>query len=477
MAVMLLYNTLTRKKEEFKPLQEGAVGMYNCGPTVYNYAHIGNLRAYVFADILRRTLEYRGYKVNQVVNITDVGHLVSDADEGEDKMEKGARLSGKTAREIAEFYTAAFFEDLEKLNIEKATMYPKATDHISEQIALIQKLEEKGFTYKTSDGIYFDTEKFPQYGELAGLNIEGQQEGARVEVNPEKRNSSDFALWKFSGDEKRQQEWPSPWGVGFPGWHIECSAMSMKYLGETFDIHTGGIDHIPVHHTNEIAQSECATGKKFVNYWLHSGFVTTQDGKGGTCGKMAKSEGNFIRLISLEEQGISPLAYRYWLLTAHYKKTINFTWETLEGAQVALIKLHEIFRTLEGNGAEADAGYLARFTEALDDDLDTPKAIALLWELVKDANIKNKKATLLEFDKVLGLGLSLPKDKLETLQIIVHDNISAEDVPILVQNLLMEREIARTKKNWEKSDALRDEIARMGYKVIDTDTGTQVKKA
>lgn len=467
---MFLYNTLTKEKEEFIPLREGAVGMYNCGPTVYNYAHIGNLRAYVFADILRRTLEYHGYKVSQVVNITDVGHLVSDADEGEDKMEKGARQRGKTAQEIAEFYTEAFFEDLEKLNVQKATAYPKATGHIAEQIALIQKLQASGFTYQTIDGVYFDTAKFPRYGEFAGLNIKGQKEGARVEVNPEKRNSTDFALWKFSGPEKRQQEWTSPWGIGFPGWHIECSAMSMKYLGETFDIHTGGIDHIPVHHTNEIAQSECATGKKFVNYWLHSGFVNIEGGK------MAKSEENFIRMETLEQKGISPLAYRYWLLTAHYSKTINFTWETLEGAQVALIRLHEIFRTLEEAGLEADTGYLARFAEALDDDLDTPKALALLWELAKDPNPQNKKATILAFDTVLGLGFSFRKEKLETLGVHIQENILAEDIPILIQNLLGEREIARINKNWGKSDELRDEITKMGYKITDTDGSTEVNR-
>ncbi len=459
------YNTLTKKKEEFIPLQAGKVGMYNCGPTVYNYAHIGNLRAYVFADVLRRTLEYRGYKVTQIVNITDVGHLVSDADEGEDKMEKGARLAGKTAGEIAEFYTNAFFDDLTKLNIQKAGAYPKATEHIPEQIALIQKLEEKSYTYQTSDGIYFDTAKFPRYGEFAGLNIEGQHEGARVEANPEKRNSADFALWKFSGGEKRQQEWDSPWGVGFPGWHIECSAMSMKYLGETFDIHTGGIDHIPVHHTNEIAQSECATGKRFANYWLHSGFVNIEGGK------MAKSEENFIRLATLEEKGISPLAYRYWLLTAHYSKTINFTWEAVEGAQTALIKLHELFRSFKDEDGAPDTEYLARFAEAIDDDLDTPRTIALLWELIKDPGTQNKKATMLEFDKVLGLGFSPGK-----LLATVRENISVEDTPIIIKNLLLEREIARKNKNWQKSDDLRDEIERMGYKVIDTDNGVKIAK-
>lgn len=467
---LVLFNTLTKEKELFVPLSAGKVGMYNCGPTVYNFAHIGNLRAYVFADILRRTLEHDGYEVTQIINITDVGHLVSDSDEGEDKMEKGARLAGKTAQEIAEFYMEVFFEDLKKLNIQKATAYPRATEHIVEQIALIKKLEAKGFTYKTSDGVYFDTAKFPRYGDFAGLNIEGQKEGTRVESNPEKRSPTDFALWKFSGSEKRQQEWSSPWGIGFPGWHIECSAMSMKYLGETFDIHTGGIDHIPVHHTNEIAQSECATGKKFANFWLHSGFVNVEGGK------MAKSEENFIRLETLEERGISPLAYRYWLLSAHYSKTVNFTWETLEGAQTALKKLHEIFRNLEDKKAEVNSEYLARFSEALNDDLDTPKVIALLFELLKDSEVKNKRAIMLEFDTILGLGFSMSKKELETHGIKSQIELSTNDTPILIQNLLLEREIARKNKNWRKSDELRDEIAKMGYKVTDTDEGTRVTK-
>jgi cysteinyl-tRNA synthetase len=289
------YNTLTKQKEFFAPLRDGAVSMYNCGPTVYNYAHIGNLRSYVFADVLRRAFEYNGLAVTQIINLTDVGHLTGDRDEGEDKMEKGALREGKTAKDISEFYTKAFFEDLAKLNIEKADRYPKATEHIEEQISLIKKLEEKGFAYVLEDGVYFDTAKFPKYGDLAQLDLVGQKEGARVEANTEKRNPADFTLWKFSKpEEKRQQEWPSPWGTGFPGWHIECSAMSMKYLGETFDIHTGGIDHIPVHHTNEIAQAEAATGKKFVNLWMHHGFVNIEGGK------MAKSADNFVRMKSLE---------------------------------------------------------------------------------------------------------------------------------------------------------------------------------
>ena len=457
--------------------------MYNCGPTVYNYAHIGNLRAYVFADILRKTLEYHEYKVTQIINITDVGHLVSDEDEGEDKMEKGAAREGKTAQEIADFYTKSFYEDLAKLNIQPATRYTKATEHIPEQIALIQKLEEKGFTYATSDGIYFDTAKFPDYGKLALLDIEGLRSGARVEENEEKRNPTDFALWKFSNPvrpasvvgygearEKRQQEWPSPWGIGFPGWHIECSAMAMKYLGETFDIHTGGIDHIPVHHTNEIAQAECATGKKFVNYWMHSGFVNIEGGK------MAKSADNFVRMATLEEKGISPLAYRYWLLTAHYRKTINFTWETVEGAQTALTKLHEIFLNYGSEEGKPNDKYLSKFTSFLNDDMETAGAIASLWDLIKDENITpaDKRATMMEYEKILGIGFGFSKEKLASLGIKLEKTISKEDIPEEIKKLLEERKNARQEKNWKRSDEIRDEIAGLGYSIKDEKDGEQI---
>ncbi|MBI2120940.1 MAG: cysteine--tRNA ligase [Parcubacteria group bacterium] len=462
-----LYNTLTRQTEAFIPLREGAVGMYNCGPTVYNYAHIGNLRAYVFADVLRRTLEVGGFSVKQIVNITDVGHLVSDADEGEDKMEKGARLAGKTAQEIAEFYTRAFFGDLEKLNIQKAEVYPKATEHIPEQIALIETLEEKGYTYRTSDGVYFDTSKFPRYGKFAGLNIEGQKEGARVEANIEKKNPTDFALWKFSGEEKRQQEWDAPWGIGFPGWHIECSAMSMKYLGETFDIHTGGIDHIPVHHTNEIAQSECATGKKFANYWLHSGFVNVEGEK------MAKSAGNFVRMQTLEEKGISPLAYRYWLLTAHYRTTINFTWETIKGAEITLERLRQKIYKIKNSTWERNEKPLAFDFSAeriANDDLDTPTLLSMLHEIINspDYHPEDKIKAVKQADAILGLRLFdyAPKST----------GISDEEIPVAIQTLLEKRAKARAEKDWKKSDALRDEIADMEYKVTDTDEGQKVSR-
>ncbi len=454
-----LYNTLVGEKEIFIPIKNDSVGVYNCGPTVYDYAHIGNLRSYVFADILRRVFEYNGYKVTQVINITDVGHLASDEDEGADKLEESAKQAGKSAREIAEFFTKAFLKDLTALDIDiKSITFPKATDHIAEQITLIKKLESKGFIYQTSDGVYFDTSKLSDYGKLAKLDIEGLQAGARVKETGEKKNITDFALWKFSkSGEKRQQEWRSPWGVGFPGWHLECSAMSMKYLGEHFDVHTGGIDHIPVHHTNEIAQSQSATGKQYVNYWLHNEFINI-DGE-----KMSKSLGNIITLTDVIEKGFSPLAYRYWLLTAHYKTLVNFTWEALGGAQTALGKLYGHFLEYGDEVGEVDKEYKTKFTEYINDDLDTPKAIALLWALVKDENISdsNKKATMLDFDKVFGLEFA---------------GVKPEVIPEEILRLVEEREEARESKDWKKSDELRDGIRKKGFEVLDTEDGTKLTK-
>jgi len=449
------YNTLTRHKEEFAPLKKGLVSMYHCGPTVYDYAHIGNLRSYVFADTLRRTLEYDNLKVKQVINITDVGHLTSDEDEGEDKVEQAAREKKKTVKEIIEHYTSSFLDDLKRLNVKTSgTLFPRASKHIAEQIELIKALEEKGFTYKTSDGVYFDTSKFKTYGQLGKLDLTHLK--ARVAENPEKRNPVDFALWKFSKPEdKRQQEWPSPWGVGFPGWHIECSAMSMKYLGETFDIHTGGIDHISVHHTNEIAQSESATGKLFVRLWLHSEFVTVSGQK------MAKSEGNLITLNDIIKKGFNPLAYRYWLLTAHYRTPVNFTWEALEGAQTALDKLYEHYRGLEEAKGAVAGEYQQQFKKFVNDDLDTPQAIALLWQFVKDENINlaSKKATILDFDRVLGLNF---------------EGIKKEPISREILQLVEEREQARKNEDWTKADKLRKEIKKLGYKIEDTPKGPKI---
>ncbi len=458
-----LHNTLTGKKEPFVPLVPGKISMYNCGPTVYQYAHIGNLRSYVFADILKRTLEWNKYTVQQVINITDVGHLVGDGDEGQDKMEKTAEAEKKTAQEIATFYTNAFLEDTSALNIDKSKItFCKATDHIPEQIALIEKLEKKGFIYITSDGVYFDTAKFPDYGKLGNIDLAGLEEGSRVEINTEKRNKTDFALWKFSPkDDNRQQEWPSPWGVGFPGWHIECSAMSMKYLGETFDIHTGGIDHIPVHHNNEIAQSESTTGKPYVHYWLHNAFLNINGHK------ISKSIGNTLYIRDLVSKGISPIAYRYWLLTGHYRTMLNFTEESVLGAQTALVKLINHFiewRQLPLGTENID--YVKRFEGFINDDLDTPKALALTWELVKDkkVSVEDKSATLLKFDSIFGLNLS-------TMPI---PQIEADNIPPEITALAEEREKARQNKDWKLADAIRDEITSRGYEIKDTEKGFTV---
>lgn len=465
--MLCLYNTLAKEKQEFKPIKNGSVSMYNCGPTVYNFAHIGNMRSYVFADILRRTLEIEGYKVHQVINITDVGHLTDDASFGKDKVEEKARKEGKNAKEISEFYTKAFFDDLKKLNIEtKGTIFPKATEHIQEQIALIKKLEGKGYTYKTSDGIYFDTSKFKNYGKLGNTNITGIKAGARVSINSEKRNTTDFALWKFSiPHEKRQQEWQSPWGVGFPGWHIECSAMSEKYLGETFDIHTGGIDHIPVHHNNEIAQSEGANEKPLAHYWLHNDFVNVLSGE-----KMSKSSDNFIKISSLEEKEFSPLDYRYLLLTAHYRTQMNFTWEALEASKKGNEKILKAFLKLKEYG-KVDENYFIEFKKHLENDLDTPGAIALVWKLLKDETVSDpdKKSTLEKFDTVLGLNLEKrAKEKSSTKK--------KQKIPKNILILVSERENARTKNDWKKSDELREKIKELGYDIKDTKTGPEVFK-
>ena len=381
------YNTLTREKEDFTPINKDEVGMYSCGPTVYYYAHIANLRSYFFADILRRTLKYDGYKVKQIMNITDIGHLSSDADSGEDKMTKGLlregkELSLKNMRELAEFYTEKFKEDLKILNIEMPDGMYYASDYVKEDIELIKKLEEKKYAYKTNDGIYFDISKMSDYGALWGGERNWNKEGARVLENSEKKNPEDFALWKFND----KLGFESPFGKGFPGWHIECSAMSMKFLGEQFDIHTGGIDLIPTHHTNEIAQSECATGKKpFVKFWMHSEHVDI----GGE--RMAKSSGNFLRIENLLEKNINPIAYRFWLLMANYRTKVNFSWEALEGAEVALKRLYKLYIELEGgikgqNGS-VNSEYKQKFKEYIENDLDTPKALVLLWDVIKDEHI------------------------------------------------------------------------------------------
>ncbi|MDQ5949454.1 MAG: cysteinyl-tRNA synthetase [Patescibacteria group bacterium] len=454
-----LHNTLTGEKEKFTPITDGHVSMYNCGPTVYNYAHIGNLRSYVFADTLRRMFEWNNFTVKQVINITDVGHLVSDNDDGEDKIEKGAQREGKTAQEISEFYTQAFFTDLDQLNIAKENIsFPRATNYIDEQIAMISELERDGYTYNTHDGVYFDTTKYPQYGLLGHINLAGLEEGARIGVNNEKKHLTDFALWKFSRGEKREQEWNSPWGVGFPGWHIECSAMSRKLLGKTFDIHTGGIDHIPVHHNNEIAQSVCANHAPFVHYWMHNAWLTVGEDK------MSKSSDNFIRLETLAEHGINPLAYRYLLLTARYSSPLQFSWEALEGAQTAWKRLRTFVNsTTTESTPTKNTHYINEFTAYINDDLDTPKAIALVWEIMKDSSLEEyeKKEILLQFDRVFGLQL----DHMETF-----------DIPENIHKLVTERDTARKEKDFAKSDTLRIEIEQAGFEVTDTPEGTKITK-
>jgi cysteinyl-tRNA synthetase len=459
MSLVKIYNTPSRKIEEFKPIKAGEVSIYSCGPTVYHYPHVGNLRAFIFADLLRRMFIMAHYKVKHVINITDVGHLVGDEDDGQDKLEKGAMREGKNVWEIAKTYTDSFLEDLEALNIETSEyIFPRATDNIREQIALIRVLEIEGYTYKTSDGIYFDTSKFPRYADFAKLNLEGQKSGARVTENKEKRNTTDFALWKFSPkDEQRQMEWDSPWGKGFPGWHIECSAMSMKYLGNTFDIHTGGIDHISVHHTNEIAQSEAVTGEKYVNYWMHVNFL--QDASG----KMSKSSGDFLRLSTLTEKGYSPLAFRYYILTTHYRKEINFSYEALDAATVAYKKLYKFCADNSETKGEINEEYKKKFKELLFNDLGTPECVALIWDLIKDNSVSNadKHATIIRFDRALGLDLK----KIKKEKVVLTEE---------VENLLEKRKVARENKNWLESDSFRDEIEKLGFIVKDGKDGEEI---
>ncbi len=450
------YNTLTRRMEEFKPLKKGRAGLYTCGPTVYNYAHIGNLRAYVFEDILKRVLKYNGYKVKHVMNITDVGHLTSDADEGEDKMEKGARREGKSAWEIADFYTKAFRQDMADLNILLPDTWCKATDHIKEQIKLIKKLEKKGFVYRTVDGIYFDTSKLPDYGKLANLRQQELRAGVRVDVG-DKKNITDFALWKFSPKmQKRQMEWKSPWGIGFPGWHIECSAMSTKYLGQPFDIHCGGIDHVPVHHTNEIAQSEAANGQALANYWIHGEFLLMG------ADKMAKSGENFITLKTIQNKGFDPLAYRYFLLQTHYRKQLNFSWEALQAAANGLHHLYTAASALTPLSSLRRGQLSATFLSALNNDLDTPAALALVWQALKEKTINLK--TLLKFDGVWHLNIKENRKKQST------------PIPAEAQKIIAARDAARVAKDWTKSDALRKKLEKMGYKVEDAKEGTKAVK-
>lgn len=461
---MKLYNSLTKKKEEFEPIEEGRVRIYSCGPTVYQYAHIGNLRTYVFMDILRRVLKYNGYELDHVMNITDVGHLVADADEGEDKMVKTARETQKSPWEIAEYYTGVFMNDIEQLNIGKPEHIPKATEHIGEMISFVEELVKKGYAYETGDGIYFDIMKFKEYGKLSGLDLEGQIAGARVDVNEEKRHPADFALWKKAPKEHIMQ-WESPWGMGYPGWHIECSAMSRKYLGDEFDIHTGGVDHIPVHHENEIAQSEALLGKPAVRFWLHGEFLLVDNGK------MSKSLGNVYTIEDLKKNGISPLAYRYMCLNANYRSKLNFTWDGIKAAQVALDRLLEGVLAHKRAGSEGKVepdvikDFEKQFEESINDDLNIPKALGVAWNVVRYSTKSNVLYELLvKMDKVFGLDFDKVTEKSDT------------DVPELdpeIQRLVDQRSQARKDKNWKLADEIRDKLSDMGIVLEDTPQGVK----
>ena len=525
-----LYDTYERRLRNFTPLHDGQVGLYACGPTVYDYAHIGNLRTYLFEDTLRRTLQCFGWSVRHVINITDVGHLTSDADSGEDKVEQGAKKSGQSAWQIAELYARAFKQDLRRLNALEPSVWCKATDHIAEQIHDIVEIEKRGYAYRTADGIYFDTAKLPNYGHLARLDLAGLSAGVRVAVG-EKKTPSDFALWKFSRPgENRQMEWDSPWGVGFPGWHIECSAMAVKYLGAKFDIHCGGKDHIAVHHCNEIAQTEICHGTTLANFWLHGYFLQISDDDAESQ-KMSKSTGQFLRLDSLCERGYDPLAYRYLCLTAHYRNDLVFSWQSLDAAATALQRLREavyaaglgddignknaetrgddssanvttsgghddvagdrggatvdsadsivdtIGNAVANNDNQSIGGHLdanvdarawANFMREICADLNTPRALAVVWAIAKGTlPAPTKRATLLACDRVLGLGLAhWEPDK-------IAEN---EPIPAEISELCAERDRAREAQEWQKADQLRDQIRERGYELTDVAQGSKVHR-
>lgn len=491
---MNLYNTLTKKNENFEPISaslEGnkKVGLYACGFTVYDFTHLGHLRKYTMDDVLIRTLKHEGYEVNFIQNITDVGHLASDEDTGEDKLEKGAKKYGKSVWDVAKEFEDYFFRSMDLMGNLRPDKSTRATEHIEEQLKLVKTLEEKGYTYVIeNDGVYFDTSKFPEYGKMAGLDLKQQQEGARVEKVVGKRNSSDFALWKFEREgENRAMIWESPWEKrSFPGWHVECSAMSMKYLGEQFDIHTGGIDHIPVHHTNEIAQAEAATGKSpFVKYWVHHNFLKVD----GT--KMSKSLGNFFTIDDIIKRGFSPRALRLLFMTAHYQSEMNFTWENLAGMQKSYERLLKIVADLQKNSERDENGqatdlateYSKRFFGALSENLNTPQALAVLWEVTKSEELNSAKKLLLlmEFDKIFQLDLDQAEHVLEEIKSNklggVTGNSAGEigDVPEEVKQIMSEREVARKDNNWAKSDELRDLLLQKGYKVLDSSQGQKLE--
>ena len=453
------YNTLTKQKDLFKPIEEGKVKIYSCGPTVYKDATIGNMRTTLLNDTLRRVLKYNGYELKHVMNITDVGHLVSDGDEGEDKMLKSAREEHKSPLEIAEHYTKLFFRDLERLNIETPEVVCKATDHIKEMMEMVQKIMKNGYAYETSTAIYFDVSKLDKYGILSGINLNDQKAGARVDIDPEKRNPYDFALW-IKAPANHLMKWDSPWGPSYPGWHIECSAMSTKYLGEEFDIHTGGIDLVPTHHENEIAQNKGACGKNPAHYWIHGEYLLINGGK------MSKSLGNTYLIDDIIAKGYSPLAYRLFNYSCHYRGKLNFTWEGIESANTSLIRLREGYQKhLNGNSDISDeiiADMENRFHQAINDDMNMPLALSVVWEAVKYPEKSPKIAQLLKkFDTVLGIKI---------------DEVQETKIPQEILDLVEERKQARSDKNWSESDRLRDLIAEKGYIVKDTKDGTEVLK-
>lgn len=464
-----VFNTETKKIQTFESLSKREVRMYSCGPTVYDYAHIGNLRAYVFADTLKRVLYVNGYNVNHTINYTDFGHLTSDADTGDDKMMKGLKREGmdvslENMRLLSDRYIKAFEEDIAALNIIPPTQFARASDYVTEQIKLIETLDEKGYVYETSDGVYFDISKFPTYGRLGNIDLAGLQSGARVDVNSEKKNPADFAVWK-----KGELGWDSRWGKGFPGWHIECSAMAFATLGKQIDIHTGGIDNIATHHNGEIAQCEAASGKQFVRYWMHSEHIQIDNAK------IAKSEGTSMYLYTLREQGISAEDYRYWLLTSHYRTKVNVTTESLQGAKQALTRLKRlVYEEWKDAKGKLNETYFDAFLAAVNDDLDTPKAIACIWDLVKDGNVSNgeKKITIQECDAILGVGLSLDPD--EGLHALGH--IAMNEVPRKIQEFVELREAARVAQNWAEADRLRGAIELAGYTVEDSSEGPKLIK-
>jgi len=465
-----VFNTMSRSVEPFESISKDSVRMYCCGPTVYNFAHIGNLRTYIFEDILRRTLEAAGYKVNHVMNITDVGHLTSDADEGEDKMLKSSKETGRDVYEIARFYTEAFFKDIDNLHIKRPSVSCRATDHIGSMIALIKRLEDGGHTYMAGGNVYFSIDTFPDYGKLARLNLDELRSGARIDVDTNKRNPKDFVLWFTNSKfENQAMVWDSPWGKGYPGWHIECSAMSMEYLGETFDIHCGGIDHIPVHHTNEIAQSEAATGKPWVKYWIHGEFLLSD------AGKMSKSKGEFLTLPLLQEKGFDPMDYRYFCLGGHYRSQLQFSWQSMESARnarktlfekVAMLKAEVSGPALELSGPEQ--GYADRFFEHLGYDLNAPRGLADMWSLIKDNSVSAaaKLACLYRMDTILGFNLSS----------IVVESVGTLSIPAGIQALVDERIKAKKEKNYSRADELRAIVERNGYVLKDTVDGTTISK-